>query len=87
MQIALKAKGKTKKKKTGELHSCFAEGAYWKELNPMEATVEEPVNPTFTNARAPTIEERDTEFVPVKYNFEETFDRDVFKGTAVKKAS
>ena len=41
----------------------------------------EPENPTFKNPRAPTIEERDAEYVPVKHNFSERFERPAFEGT------
>ena len=48
---------------------CFAEGAYWKILKPGEDAVKEPLNPSFKQARAPTVEEQDAKFVPVKYSF------------------
>ena len=37
-------------------------------------------NETFRLPRAPTIEERDAQFVPVKHNFDEVIDIPVFKG-------
>jgi SAP domain len=56
----------------------FAQGACWRELLPEETIVEEPTN-SF-KARAPTIPEEDRDFVPVKHNFAEIFDRPVFTG-------
>ena len=47
---------------------------------PLEDVVEEPDNPTFVNPRAPTIEEKDACYVPVKHNFIEEFDVPEFKG-------
>ena len=38
-------------------------------------------NPSFKLARAPTIAEQDAEFVTVKYDFDNRFDRPVFTGT------
>ena len=81
-QSALQAaatKNKKKKKAVKEILDYFAKTAYWKPLSPNIEAVEEPANPTFTNPRAPTIDERDAQFVPVKHNFAETFDRPVFQ--------
>ena len=57
---------------------CFAEGAYWKVLDTNESPVDEPTNPSFNKPRAPTIEERDEKYVPVKFNFNEYFIRPLF---------
>ena len=51
-------------------------------LVPLTEVVEEPDNPTFKNPRAPTIEEDEAQFVPVKHDFDITFDRPVFTGKA-----
>ena len=47
----------------------------------MDATVEEPTHPPFSCARAPIVEAKSAEFVPVKYNFHVNFDINPFLGT------
>ena len=59
----------------------FKEGTKWKVLVANEDCMPEPENPTFTRARAPTVPEAEAEVVPVKYNFNETFNRPTFSGT------
>jgi len=46
----------------------------------MEDSVDEPENPSFKKARAPTIDVKDGEFIPVKHNFGEKFVRPIFTG-------
>ena len=46
-------------KKKDESLKIFFDDAYWESLVPLEDVVEEPLNPTFKNPRAPTIEEKD----------------------------
>ena len=58
----------------------FPPSAYWEPLKPDTVAVEEPLNPNFAAARAPTIAEQEGEYVPVKFNFSHTFDRPVFAG-------
>ena len=58
----------------------FSDDAYWQNLIPLEDVVPEPENPSFSQPRAPTIEEKDAGFVPVKHNFDETFERPKFEG-------
>ena len=58
----------------------FSKDAYWQYLVPLEEVVPEPDNPTFKTPRAPTMAEDEAMFVPVKHNFDETFDRPVFTG-------
>ena len=72
------------KKKTATGISAFAEGAYWKVLTPKDELVEEPLNATFRNPRAPTIEERDAQLVPMKHDFDIKIDRPPFLGTVDK---
>ena len=55
--------------------------AYWRVLHPKSEAVVEPTNPSLKLARAPTIAEQDAEFVTVKYDFDNRFDRPVFTGT------
>ena len=38
-------------------------------MKPNNVPTQEPANPTFKTPRAPTIEERDAKYVPVKYDF------------------
>ena len=47
----------------------FAETTYWRVLEPDQEPTKEPSNPLFKNPRAPTIEERDAKYVPVKFGF------------------
>ena len=56
----------------------FSDGAYWEELIPQSAPVEEPTNPF--QARAPTVPEEDHFHVPKKYNFDLTIQRKAFTG-------
>ena len=49
----------------------------------MPDVVQEPLNPRFKIARAPTIAERDAKYVPQKFNYPQQFDIPEFK--AVKK--
>jgi len=76
-------KKKKKKKKTqakSGIGRGFIETAYWRILDADVTIVEEPENPTFKIPRAPTINEQDGEFVPVKHNFSKhKFDIPVFK--------
>ena len=67
-----KTGNKNKKKKNDNKEKgmgAFAETAYWRVLEPDEEPTEEPSNPSFKNPRAPTIEERDAKYVPVKFGF------------------
>ena len=57
--------------------SGFTPTQKWKVLDPQEEVVEEPVNEF--NFRAPTIEEHEDPTTP-KHNFNEAFDRPMFKG-------
>jgi hypothetical protein len=65
-----------KKKNTTQGLSSFSEKAFWKELKPNQAVVQEPTNPSFKIQRvhAPTIPQEDAAHVPVKHNFDHTFD-------------
>ena len=64
--------------------TSFHPDAYWRELFPKEAPVEEPLNASFKIARAPTILPEEAEFVPVKHDFTERFKVPDFTGTSVK---
>ena len=74
-----RAQGKDKEA-LNEVGKTFAPTAKWRVLTPNEEVAEEPNNETFHLPRAPTIEERDAQFVPVKHNFDEVIDIPVFKG-------
>ena len=63
-----------------ELSAAFPGTAYWKVLVANEECVTEPENITFRKPRAPTIREEDGASVPVKFNFNDTFDRPAFTG-------
>jgi DUF1365 family protein len=62
--------------------SSFSKSAFWKELKPNEAVVEEPANPTFKIQRvhAPTVPQEDAAHVSVKHDFDHTFDVSPFAG-------
>ena len=60
----------------------FPSTAYWKALQLQTAVVSEPENPRFKVARAPTITELESKYVPQKYNFSQRFD--VLKFESVK---
>ena len=47
---------------------------------PQEDITEEPDNPRQKQARAPTIVAKDAERIPVKHNFNDTFEQSEFKG-------
>jgi hypothetical protein len=57
----------------------FAPGSHWVPLLPDKEAVVEPVN-TLANARAPTVPRDEAFTVPIKHNFNETFDRPLFQG-------
>eukprot|EP00957_Ditylum_brightwellii_P131377 10019664-Ditylum_brightwellii.AAC.1 len=60
-----------------ELHR-FSDGAYWEELIPQSALVEEPTN--HFQAFVPTVPEEDHFHVLKKYNFDLTIQRKAFTG-------
>ena len=72
--------GKDKETPGNEVGKVFASTAKWRMLTPNEEVDEEPANDTFCLPRAPTIDERDVKYVPVKHNFDEKVDIPVFKG-------
>ena len=59
----------------------FCEGAYWKVLTAEVEAVVEPDNPNFQKPYAPTVNKEEAEYVPVKHNFSEEFDRPPFTAT------
>jgi hypothetical protein len=71
-----------KKKNTTQGLSSFSKNASWKELKPNEAVVEEPPNPRFEIKRvhALTVPQEDAAYVPVKHDFDHTFDVPPFAG-------
>ena len=73
-------RGGKDKEAGNEVGKTFASTAKWRVLTPNEEVAEEPANDTFHLPRAPTIDERDTKYVPVKHNFDEIIDIPVFKG-------
>ena len=68
VRVSKKEKQKGGKKIEGGLKG-FAPGARWEPLVADELSVEEPTNPSFGKTHAPTIDQKDAEHVPVKYNF------------------
>eukprot|EP00547_Thalassionema_nitzschioides_P014673 CAMPEP_0194238244 /NCGR_PEP_ID=MMETSP0158-20130606/5025_1 /TAXON_ID=33649 /ORGANISM="Thalassionema nitzschioides, Strain L26-B" /LENGTH=863 /DNA_ID=CAMNT_0038972445 /DNA_START=101 /DNA_END=2689 /DNA_ORIENTATION=- len=80
--VGAPTKKSNKDKNSTELHECFAKGAYWEPLKPLDEVVVEPENPTFKKAHAPTIDKEDAHFVCSKHNFAEQFDREPFCGTS-----
>jgi hypothetical protein len=82
-----KVPSKTKKKKakkanapnksTSTLIKDFPDGCYWRPLIP-SSTADEPTNPTFNLARAPTVPQDEVDNVTVKWNFAEKFERPGF---------
>ena len=75
----VRARGKDKEV-LNEVGKTFAPTAKWRVLTPNEEVAEEPNNETFRLPRAPTIYERDAQFVPVKHNFDESIYIPAFKG-------
>jgi hypothetical protein len=75
------AASEAKKKNPTQGLSFFSKTAFWKEL-PNEAAVQEPTNPTFKIQRlhALTVPQEDTAHVPVKHDFNHTFDVPPFAG-------
>jgi hypothetical protein len=71
-----------KKKNTTQGLSSFSKNAFWKELQPNLAVVQEPTNPSFKIQRvhAPTVPQEDAAHVPVKHDFDHTFDVPPFAG-------
>jgi hypothetical protein len=65
-----------KTKNTTQGLSSFSKTAFWKELQPNLAVVEELPNPTFKIQRihAPTAQQEDAAHVPVKHDFDHRFD-------------
>ena len=66
--------GRSNKVPKKKKHDCagmgtFSPNAYWRILEKDDVATEEPINPTFKDARAPTIREEDAKFVAAKYNF------------------
>jgi Transposase IS4 len=78
--LTIPANSTAKPKKKDDM-SAFAINAYWQPLVPESAPVAEPEN--IANFRAPTVPEEEAEFVPVKYNFNEQFDRPPFIGMKI----
>jgi hypothetical protein len=74
-----KSKKKSKGKQSATDMSGFAPGSHWVPLNPNPAAVTEPAN-TIANARAPTVPIDEAATIPIKYNFDECFDRPLFQG-------
>jgi hypothetical protein len=62
--------------------SSFSKKLFWKELKPNEAVVQEPTDPSFKIQRihAPTVPQEDAAHVPVKHDFDHTFDVPPFAG-------
>jgi hypothetical protein len=62
--------------------SSFSKNAFWKELKPNQAVVQEPTDPSFKIQRvhASTIPQEDAARVPVKHNFDHTLDVPPFAG-------
>jgi hypothetical protein len=76
-----KKKAKIKKATPPDNLNGFAPGSYWLPLVPIEAPIDEPENPNFLKARAPTVPEDEAEVVKLKHDFSEKFDRPIFTGT------
>jgi hypothetical protein len=60
--------------KTGDNLNGFAAGSYWEPLIAITVPIDEPDNPTFMKARAPTVPEEEADVVKLKYDFAEKFD-------------
>ena len=52
---------------------AFTPTEYWKVLQPRTTAVKEPDNKKFKSPQAPTIEQQNYEFAPLKYDFGEKF--------------
>jgi hypothetical protein len=71
-----------KKKNTTHGLSSFSKNAFWKELKPNQAAVQEPTTPYFKIQRvhAPTVPQEDAAHVPVKHDFNHAFNVPPFAG-------
>mgnify|MGYP003333161701 CR=1 FL=1 len=58
----------------------FTSTAYWKPLDCEAAVAEEPENPSFKKAYAPTINKEFAEYIPIKHSFSKQFERKAFSG-------
>ena len=76
---AAKAKAPKKKKVINALKT-FPSTAKFQSLVPNAIAFNKPVNPTFKQTRAPTLPVGDSQFIPKKYEFNETFDIPSFAG-------
>ena len=77
-----KKKSTGKKKEISEVGKDFPVSARWEVLTPDIQQAVEPSNPTFFQARAPTVAVEDAAHVPSKYNFSKyKFDIPDFTGT------
>jgi len=70
---------KRESKKSNSLASIFQNDAYRKVLVSQKDITEEPYNPRWKQAHAPTIVAEDEAYVLVKHNFNDTFERSEFK--------
>ena len=64
--------------------SEFPNTAYWNVLTRNNTAMEEPASLTFKHPRTPTIGERNGQFVSMKHNFNETWDRPLITRTGLK---
>ena len=72
----------TAKEKQSDVGKDFPPTARWEVLTPDNEQAAEPSNPTFRQARAPTVAVEDAAYVPLKYNFSKyKFDIPQFTGT------
>lgn len=75
-----KEKATSKSEKTaGDNMLGFLTGMWLKGIS-MDIQVEEPIDSKFTLPCAPTVAEKEAEYVPQKFNFAEKFDRHLFQG-------
>ena len=77
-KVPVIALGKSEKGET--IADIFNTDSYWEVLDPQETIAEEPENPTFSRPHAPTVDAKDAEYVPVKHNSSDTFQRPEFTG-------
>ena len=68
------------KKTTITSLKTFPSSTKWQELFPNATAVQEPANPTFKQTGAPTVQAKDAQFVPKKYEFNEVIAIPSFKG-------
>ena len=78
--VGAKKADRTEKKASNSLAAAFLSTVFWKPLVALEDIIVELKKSSFRKPLAPNINADQAEFVPVKHNFTDIFDRPEFKG-------